>query len=440
MDRLPGLIISAPATASGKTLVTLALLRCLARDGVAVASFKAGPDYIDPAFHAAATGRSCYNLDCRAMRPATMAAIARRMYADAELVIGEGVMGLFDGAADGAGSTADLAALTGWPVVLVVDAARQAASAAALVHGFATFRPDVSLAGVLFNRIAGQRHAHMIGAAMKGLAVPVLGYLPRLDDLALPERHLGLVQAGEHTELDGFLDRAADALAENVDVAGLRGCARMAATGFDGVDGNAPAGIAPIGQRIAVARDEAFGFAYAHMLEDWRAAGAELVAFSPLAGEAPDGAADAVFLPGGYPEMHAGWLAAQGAFLAGLGAAAARGVAIYGECGGYMVLGRGLVDGDGARHQMAGLLPLETSFAERRLHLGYRDVTLAADAPVGTAGAAFRGHEFHYATVVQEQPARPLFACRDGNGDDLGAAGMVIDNVAGSFIHLIDSA
>ena len=439
MDGLPGLIVAAPATASGKTVVTLALLRLLVRDGVAVASFKVGPDYIDPAFHAAAIGASCYNLDCRAMRPATMAAIARRI-SHAALVIGEGVMGLFDGAPDGTGSTADLSALTGWPVVLVVDAARQGASAAAVVHGFASFRADVTVAGVIFNRIAGPRHAAMIERAVEAVPVPVLGYLPRLDDLALPSRHLGLVQAAENTALEGFLDRAADALAENVDVERLRACARPADSAFGAPPEKAAVGILPLGQRIAVARDQAFGFAYAHMLEGWRAAGAELLPFSPLADEAPDGACDAVFLPGGYPELHGAQLAANRGFLDGVRASQGRGAAIYGECGGYMVLGEGLVDGDGARHQMAGLLPLETSFAERRLHLGYRDVALANDAPVGAAGAGFRGHEFHYATVTREQADLALFACRGGNGEDLGAAGMVQGRVAGSFIHLIDRA
>ncbi len=440
MTGLAGLIISAPATASGKTLVTLALLRHLARDGVRVASFKTGPDYIDPAFHAAATGRACYNLDCHAMRPATMGSIARRLANEATLVIGEGVMGLFDGAPDGTGATADLARLTGWPVVLVVDAAGQGESAAAVVHGFATYRDDIAIAGVIFNRIASARHAAMIARGAAALPVPVLGYLPRSDDLVLPVRHLGLVQAAEHGALDGFLDRAADALAENVDVARLRNCAGPLNAAFDGGSADRAATIPPLGQRIAVARDDAFGFAYAHVLEDWRGTGIEILPFAPLADEAPDGSADAVFLPGGYPELHAGRLAANKGFLGGLRNAAERGAAIYGECGGYMVLGRGLIDGDGAHHEMAGLLPLETSFAARRLHLGYRDVALAGDAPLGAAGAAFRGHEFHYATALGEDGADPLFLCRDGAGADLGPTGMVQGRIAGSFIHLIDRA
>ena len=184
------------------------------------------------------------------------------------------------------------------------------------------------------------------------------------------------------------------------------------------------AAIPPLGQRIAVAYDRAFGFCYEALIGDWRAAGATVVPFSPLADEAPDAAADAVYLPGGYPELHAGRIAGAGRFLQGLRGAAARGAAVFGECGGYMVLGRGLTDADGRRHAMAGLLPLETSFRERRLALGYRQARLAADGPLGSAGATYRGHEFHYCRAVSEDLDRPLFATSDAAGEPLGPAGM----------------
>jgi len=198
--------------------------------------------------------------------------------------------------------------------------------------------------------------------------------------------------------------------------------------------------LAPLGGRIALARDDAFRFAYPHVLDSWRRAGAEIVPFSPLAGEAPDRAADAIYLPGGYPELHAGRLAANAGFLDGLRSAAERDVVIYGECGGYMVLGEALVDADGARHAMAGLLPLETSFAEPRLRLGYRGLRLLADFPLGAAGAGFRGHEFHYAATLSEGAAEPLFAARDARGADLGKMGLRRGRTAGSFIHLVDRA
>lgn len=440
----PGLIVAAPASGSGKTVVTLALLRAFRNSGLNVASAKAGPDYIDPAFHRFATGGTCVNLDPWAMRPATLAYLIAKHSDSAELVLAEGVMGLFDGVnlpgRPDAGSTADLAALTGWPVVLVVDASRQAASVAAVVAGFASHRGDVDVAGVIFNRVASAAHTAVLQAAVaKALPdIAILGAVPRDAALALPERHLGLVPAGEHEALEPFLDNAARLAADHIDLAALRGLARPAQLVETQNEFSAP--IPPLGQRIAVAQDRAFGFAYSALLGAWRDVGAEIVPFSPLADQAPDRDADAVYLPGGYPELHAGELAAATRFLDGLRAAAARNAAVYGECGGYMVLGDSLTDANGVAHKMAGLLPVETSFAERRLHLGYRIAALADESPLGEKGAAFRGHEFHYATVVREGPGQPLFEARNAAGADLGPCGRVGGSVSGSFIHLIDRA
>ena len=433
-----GLIVAAPASGCGKTVFTLGLLRHLAASGLAVGSAKAGPDYIDPAFHAAASGRPCLNLDPWAMRASTMIAAAGRLAGDAEIIICEGVMGLFDGATVSEGSTADLAEVSGWPVVLVIDAHAQAASAAAVLRGFAGHRPGVDIAGVVFNRVGSDRHAAILreACALSLPEIPVLGCLPRAEGLALPERHLGLVQAIEHPELDDFLDRAAAMVADHVDVGALCSMARSWVQN-QGSGGVRP--LPPLGQRIAVAEDEAFAFRYPMVIDGWRAAGAEILPFSPLNGDSPAAGADAVYLPGGYPELHAGALAANRTFIDGLRALADAGATVFGECGGYMVLGRGLVDAEGHRHAMAGLLPLETSFAERRLHLGYRRVALAAGCPLGAAGSRFRGHEFHYARVVREGPGRPLFTCADASGRDLGATGLIEGTVIGSFVHLIDS-
>ncbi len=429
-----GLLIAAPASGSGKTVITLALLRHLSRAERAVASIKTGPDYIDPAFHAVASGRPCLNLDSWAMRRETLAHLVARVAEGAELIIGEGVMGLYDGAPDGGGSTAELAELTGWPVVLVVDAAGMAASAAALLHGFASYRPAIQLAAVIFNRVGGEGHGHLLREACAPLDIPILGAVPRLDGLALPDRHLGLVQAGEHPDLEAFLDAAAELVARHVDTEAL---SRVAQPARLMVADPGPA-IPPLGQHIAVARDTAFAFAYPSVLDGWRQAGAAISCFSPLGDEGPDPAADAVYLPGGYPELHAGRLAASGRFLDGLCAAAAGGKTIYGECGGYMVLGHGLVDGDGLRHEMAGLLPLETSFAAPRLTLGYRAASLAAKGPLGPAGARYRGHEFHFARVLREPTEAPLFHVRDSKGRSVGGAGLRAGTVMGSFLHLVD--
>lgn len=431
-----GFIIAAPASNSGKTTVTLALLRALRNRGRRISSLKIGPDYIDPAFHRAASGRECFNLDPWAMRPATRAEVIARAGTDADLVIVEGVMGLFDGARDGSGSSADVAAETGWPVILVIDASGMAASVAALVRGFTNFRDDVRIAGVVFNRIGGPGHARILERACATDEVPVLGCVPRDAALKLPDRHLGLVQAAEHPDLEPFLETAALNLAEHVDLAAVEAVAQAARD--PGPRARQP--VPPPGIRVSVACDVAFAFSYPLLLDDWRAGGAELEFFSPLADQAPAADADAVYLPGGYPELHAARLADNQVFLTGLRAAAARDAVIYGECGGYMVLGETLTDAGGRKHRMAGLLPLATSFAERRLHLGYRDAILAADTPLGPRGTHLRGHEFHFATIENEADDAPLFELHDADGQSVGSSGSRRGSVMGSFVHLIDAA
>lgn len=432
-NTLNGFIVAAPASGSGKTFLTLSLLRAFRARGRNVGSFKVGPDYIDPGFHAAASGRPCINLDPWAMRGETIRNNLATTVDGSDLVIGEGVMGLFDGAAGGDGSTADLAESIGFPVVLIVDASGQAASAAALVHGFAEYRPSLNLAGVIFNRVGGPRHRDMLLSAMADRPTPVLGCVPRDADFTLPERHLGLVLAGEHTTLEAFLERAAAHVAEHIDLDAL--AALTARPPVAGGDISPP--IPPLGQRIAVARDDAFAFAYPHVLDGWRDAGAVIETFSPLANEALP-PCDAICLPGGYPELHAGTLSANQNFMDSLRTAAEKQIPIFGECGGYMVLGDGLIDAEGGRHAMAGLLPLETSFAARRLHLGYRDATLSTEAPFGAKGDRFRGHEFHYATILKEDGDAPVFTCRDSLGNSLGDFGRRVGSVSGSFLHLID--
>jgi len=431
-----GLIIAAPSSGCGKTVVTLALLRHLSDSGLPVGSFKVGPDYIDPAFHAAATGQPCRNLDPWGMRPQTLNATLDAVAQGAGLVIGEGVMGLFDGAVGEAGSTADLAAGLGLPVVLVVDVGAQAASAGALVRGFVNHRADVRVMGIIFNRVGGAAHAETLREACRPLGVPVLGMVPWTDDLTLPERHLGLVQAAETGDLETFLASAAEIVGRHVDIGELHRLAVPVAVA-DGI--NAPP-IAPLGQRTAVARDAAFAFIYDHVLEGWRNAGCEILTFSPLAGESvPDGA-DAVYLPGGYPELHAGVIAVNQAFLDDLRDIAARQLPIYGECGGYMVLGEALIDAAGVRHPMAGLLPVVTSFAERRMHIGYRMLTVATESPLGSHATAFRGHEFHFAGIVTEDTSAPLFQASDVRDGNEAPMGCVRGSVMGSFAHLIDRA
>jgi cobyrinic acid a,c-diamide synthase len=423
-----GLIISAVRSGAGKTTVALGLMRALARRGRSVQPFKCGPDYIDPAFHAVAAGRPSFNLDSWAMTPLLLADLVRRHAADISIV--EGVMGLFDGAG-GRGATSDVAALLDWPVVLVLDVKGQIETAAAVAAGCANYRDDVRVAGVILNRVASARHLAMIRPAFDRAGIRLLGGIGDDARLALPERHLGLVQVVETADIDARLDALADALEAAVEIDALQQCARSTT-----LAGSCPIGLPPLGQRIAVARDRAFAFMYPHLLEHWRLAGAEILPFSPLADEAPAADADAVWLPGGYPELHAGTLAGARRFQDGLRALADRSVPVHGECGGYMVLGQGIEDAAGKRHAMTGLLQLETSFTRRSLHLGYRRARLRADGALGTTGGEIMGHEFHYARILSVGD-EPLVDCQDAAGAAVPEAGARRGTVSGTFFHAI---
>ncbi len=435
-----GLLVSAPASGTGKTTVTLGLLAALRARGLAVQPFKSGPDYIDPAFHTAAAGRVSVNLDAWAMTGGMLDGLVGA--ADgADLVIAEGSMGLFDGVARageaGTGASADIAARMGWPVVLVLDVGGQAQSAAAVALGFAAMRADVKIAGVVLNKVASPRHEALVRDGMERAGVRVFGALPRRASIALPERHLGLVQAGELPQLQAFMAEAGAFVAEHVDLDAVIAAAMPTLAGGISVAVKAPA------ERIALARDAAFSFVYPHLIDAWRKDGATVLPFSPLADEAPDDSAEVCWLPGGYPELHAGGLAAASRFRDGL-RAFARTRAVHGECGGYMALGAGLVAADGTRHEMAGLLGLETSFAKRRMHLGYRLAETLTETPGHRAGARLRGHEFHYATILA-QPDATLARVVDATGAEVAETGSWASfggggRVTGTFFHLIAEA
>ena len=423
---MKGLLISAPSSGAGKTIVTLGLLRALRNRGMNVAAAKSGPDYIDPRFHEVATGGASITLDAWAMSGDEIRARVGRI--GAEFLVVEGAVGLLDGAPDGRGSAADLASVLGAPVVMALDAARQAGSAALPLAGARVLRSDLTIAGAVLNRVGSDRHARIAGQAVESAGFSNFGGIARNEVLTTPSRHLGLVQAEERDDLEAFIQVAAEIIEASLNIDALIEAAAPLIT--DGAIIPVP----PLGQRIAVARDKAYAFSYPHMLSDWRAAGAEVRFFSPLANEGPDADVDAVFLPGGYPELNGGVLAAAETFKAGMRSAADRGARVYGECGGYMTLGRGIIDKDGARHEMLGLLPLETSFAARKLHLGYRNLT-TTNTP--WLPAQINAHEFHYATIAEQGDAPGLFAAKDAEGTDLGEIGLKVGQVAGSFAHII---
>jgi cobyrinic acid a,c-diamide synthase len=424
-----GLIIAAPRSGSGKTLVTLGLLAALRARGLTVAPAKTGPDYIDRAILARVAGAEAINLDPWAMTPARLRHLAHTHATGADLLLVEGVMGLFDGAADGTGSTADLAATLRLPVVLVVDAEKQGQSIAALIAGFARFRRDVEVAGLILNRVATTRHERLLLTALAPLGIPVLGALPRRDTLIVPERHLGLTLPGEVTTFDAIVASAAGAIAEYLDLNRL-----LALSAPLAAPDTPPRRLPPLGQRIAVASDAAFAFLYPHLLADWREQGAEISPFSPLANEPARMDSNAVFLPGGYPELHGSVLASAIKFRASLIAARDRGALIYGECGGYMVLGQSLTDASGITHRMAGLLPISTDISRPRRTLGYRRLTQAGQLPWPRR---LMGHEFHYSSGAG---ATPLFTATDALGEPLLPMGAVVGNVMGSYAHVIDAA
>ena len=420
------MIVAAPHSGSGKTLVTLGLIRALRNARLRVASAKVGPDYIDPQFHSAASGSPCLNLDYWAMGPDQCKHLLNELGKASDIVIIEGVMGLFDGPDGVKGSTADLATALGLPVLLVIDCSHQAQSIAALVAGFAAFSHNVNIAGVFLNRTKSPRHSQILRNALSEIAMPVIGELRHDDSLHMPSRHLGLVQAHENQQLDEFIESAARGVARETKLDNVVNLS----TEFSNQLHSQFKSLPPLAQNIALARDEAFAFAYPHQLKFWREAGATLSFFSPLADEIPDPSAQAIFLPGGYPELHAGRISGNTAFLQNLRQFSGL---IYGECGGYMVMGAGLVDAHGHRHEMAGLLPLETSFEKRKLHLGYRQLTCTA----GPFPAKLRGHEFHYATILSEGDGERLFVAENAAGEPLPPMGLRRGLVMGSFAHII---
>jgi cobyrinic acid a,c-diamide synthase len=396
---------------------------------------KSGPDYIDPGFHEAATGLSGVNLDSWAMAPGLLNALAGNAAADTDFVVLESAMGLFDGipgTPGRSGAASDLAALYGIPTLLVLDVSGQSTTVAAVAKGFASYRPDVRIAGVVLNRLGSERHRKLCTEAVEALGLPVVGAMMRDPTLTMPERHLGLVQAGEHDDLIAFIDRMADMVERSLDLdAVMRLAEPLQPSG-----GDFASALAPPGQRIAVAQDKAFTFIYPHVANRWRETGAEIIPFSPLADEAPDPTCDVCWLPGGYPELHAGKLSTATNFRVGM-ATFAHSNPVHGECGGFMVLGEALEDADGVTHRMLGLLGHVTSFAKRKMHLGYRQARLLADCPLGTAGTVIRGHEFHYAQTIGAGNDQPLADLADGQGAPLGPSGYRRGHVSGTFFHAI---
>jgi cobyrinic acid a,c-diamide synthase len=424
----PRLVVAGTHSGVGKTTVATGLLAALRRAGHRPAGAKVGPDFIDPGYHALACGRPPRNLDAWMCGEEAVVPLAARASAGADVLVVEGVMGLFDGASDGtASSTADVARMLDAPVVLVVDAQAMSGSVAALVSGYAGFDAGVRVAGVVLNRVGSDGHETLLREALAPLGLPVLGALRTDDRLTWRDRHLGLVPVAERPDaVASALDRLADAVAERVDLAAVVRLARTApAREAAGV--RVPARVVPAGHtvRVAVAAGAAFTFTYADTLDALAAAGVEAVPVDPAHDAAlPDGTAGLV-AGGGFPEVHAADLAANTPLLADVRARVAQGMPTWAECGGLLWLCRTL---DGA--PLVGAVPADARMTER-LTLGYRTATATAESPVGPEGTALRGHEFRYSAVDPAGEALALSSRWGDRGD-----GFATPSLLATYLHV----
>ncbi|RMH08825.1 MAG: cobyrinate a,c-diamide synthase [Nitrospirae bacterium] len=434
------LLIAGTHSGVGKTTVALALMAAFTARGRTVQPFKVGPDFIDPGHHRAACGRDSRNLDGWMLSSQHNQHIFFRASLDADLSIIEGVMGLFDGsAATGQqGSTAEQAKLLKAPVILVIDGQALARSAAALVHGYATFDPDLTIAGVVCNRVKSPGHFQLLKEAIETEAkVPVVGYVRPHDRFAIPERHLGLHMALEGRSPD-FYTALGEWISDTLDLAKLEkiasSCASFPLTENERTDkgGQSPV---PHRVRVGVAYDRAFCFYYPDNFEALATEGAEIVTFSPLTDQAlPE--VDLVYIGGGYPELYAETLAANTRMREAIRAFAACGGIVYAECGGLMYLTQGIRDHNGQTHEMVGLFPAEVVISQDKLTLGYRQVEIVQSCAIGEAGLVGRGHEFHVSTLEAKGPL--AFSCRlwDAQGREVGYDGLMAHNVIALYTHL----
>ncbi|WP_139488612.1 cobyrinate a,c-diamide synthase [Brevibacillus dissolubilis] len=476
----PRLVLTGTNSGAGKTTLTIGIMAALKKRGLQVQGFKVGPDYIDPSYHTAATGRISRNLDTWMMEPDMMREIFWRGSEDADLSVIEGVMGFYDGKdpLSNRGSTAEISLCLDAPVILVVDVKAMARSAAAIVKGFQTLEPSVKIAGVIANRCGSAGHYQLVKAAVEQMCgVPVIGYLLHDKNLSVPERHLGLIPAIERGEMQPWFDQLAEKVEAGIDLDLLMEIARGSsaveepeaklfapvaawsgdagdAVGATAVD-TASAGQTHAGQEhavqthaahtpsiaytpdpvhIAVARDAAFNFYYQENLELLQAYGATLHFFSPLAGELPPAEADALYIGGGFPEEFAATLAMHADMRQELKRRIQSGLPTFAECGGFMFLTEAIHDRAGNRYEMVGLIPNEVRMQDRLAALGYREATAQTDSLLLNKGETARGHEFHYSTLVNEQSDNHAYEVTGLRGTKL--EGYATGNVLAGYTHL----
>jgi cobyrinic acid a,c-diamide synthase len=457
---MQSIVIAAPQSGSGKTTITLGIMAFLKRRGLRVAPFKVGPDFIDPGWHRAVTGRPSINLDGWMCSEEFVREAFVLHAQDSDIAVIEGVMGLFDGM-DGrtdAGSTAQAAKILDAPVILVVDAKSQARSAAALVNGFACFDPKVHVIGVIFNNVGSENHARILTEAVETscTGIRVLGCIPHDERLTIPSRHLGLVTADDNALAGDFQKHLAETIEKHVGLDGILTSGGQVSTFHSGTvkcgDLTPPPANSANPVRIAVARDEAFCFVYEDNLRLLREAGVEICEFSPMRDSSLPEGIGGIYLPGGYPELHADTLASNDSMKTAIREAIESGMPVYAECGGFIYLTRGqdiispppqplspgerVAEGGVRGHEFVGIFPITTRMLPQRKALGYREVEFLADSPIGRQGTVARGHEFHY-SEMEEMPKQVEQVYRlSRNGSELGSEGYRYKNCLASYVHL----
>jgi cobyrinic acid a,c-diamide synthase len=437
----PRIAIAGTGSGVGKTTVTIGLMRALQRRGLAVQGFKCGPDYIDPTYHTAATGRASRNLDTWMLSPDIMTEIFLRGSAGADVSVIEGVMGLYDGKdpLSNRGSTAEISVLLECPVILVVNVQSMARSAAAVVKGYQMLDERVRIAGVIVNRCGSKNHYELVKAAIEQeCGIPVVGWIARNEGLAIPERHLGLVPAIERGELNPLFNQAADLIEQGVNLEALLAIADRTPQLREPeqplfVSVEPPGEPEPV---IAVAKDAAFNFYYLENLELLECLGAKLIFFSPLAGDTvPDGA-DGVYLGGGFPEEFAAALADNQRLKEDLRQLVEAGMPVFAECGGYMYLCQSITGRSGDTHTMAGIIPAAITMQSKLAALGYREARAVDDCLLLPQGGTIRGHEFHYSTASASETAAYPYAYETQGMRGVKLEGYSRGNVLAGYTHV----
>lgn len=438
-QRVPRVIIAGTGSGVGKTTFTLGLIAAFRARGLRVQPFKCGPDYLDPTYHTLAASAPCRNLDTWMLEPEVTTGLYTCAVAGADVAVIEGVMGLHDGrgGAGERGSTAEVAKLLRAPVVLVIDAGRLSRSAGAMVLGYQAFDPDVWIAGVLLNQVGTERHRHWVAEGIgERTTIPILGYLPKQAPVALPERHLGLVPAREVEDVAGSLAAIREQVEATVDVEGILTLARTAEPIPAAGRALFPETPPQTEVRIGLAHDAAFGFYYEDNLDLLRAWGAELVAMSPLQDRTFPAELQGLYIGGGFPELHAGRLAANRSFRQQIAEAAGDGMPVYAECGGLMYLAESLVDREGERHAMVGAVPGTSVMERSRVRMGYVRATAVRDSILAQAGVTVKGHEFHWSSMAPPDPRDAAYRI-PGDGARLeGIVGGPTGNILASYLHL----